>query len=286
MTEGDPRSAYPLGARRPDLVRTPSGLGLSDVTLEALRAGRLSSTDMRATPETLRLQADVARAAGRAQLAACIERAAELTGIPDDEILEIYTALRPGRSSPEELERWAERLEHEHAAPMVAAFVREARERLRVARAVRAPDAVTESRRAEARLARDVRRETLVGAEPELGLVAMASPNDPDPSLVVENGRVVEMDGRPAADFDVIDRFIAQHGLDLEIAAEAMRLSDAELARSLVDVDVPRQDLVRLSRGLTPARLARVAAVLEPVEMMFALRRAPRPRGGRPTRRT
>jgi propanediol dehydratase small subunit len=126
MTEGDPRSAYPLGARRPDLVRTPSGLGLSDVTLEALRAGRLSSTDMRATPETLRLQADVARAAGRAQLAACIERAAELTGIPDDEILEIYTALRPGRSSPEELERWAERLEREHAAPMVAAFVREA----------------------------------------------------------------------------------------------------------------------------------------------------------------
>ena len=132
---------------------------------------------------------------------------------------------------------------------------------------------MTESRRAEARLARDVRRETLVGAEPELGLVAMGSANDPDPSLVVENGRVVEMDGRPAADFDVIDRFIAQHGLDLEIAAEAMRLSDAELARSLVDVDVPRQDLVRLSRGLTPARLARVAAFLEPVEMMFALRR-------------
>ena len=132
---------------------------------------------------------------------------------------------------------------------------------------------MTESRRAEARLARDVRRETLVGAEPELGLVAMASANDPEPSLVVEDGRVVEMDGRPAADFDVIDRFIAEHGLDLDVAAEAMALSDAELARSLVDVDVPRQDLVRLSRGLTPARLARVAAILEPVEMMFALKR-------------
>jgi propanediol dehydratase small subunit len=128
MTEGDPRSAYPLGSRRPDLVRTPSGLGLSEVTLEALRAGRLSPADMRATPETLRLQADVARAGGRRQLAASIERAAELTRVPDDEILEIYTALRPGRSTPDELERWAERLEREHDAPAAAAFVREAKD--------------------------------------------------------------------------------------------------------------------------------------------------------------
>jgi propanediol dehydratase small subunit len=101
------------------------------VTLEALRAGRLSQTDLRATPETLRLQADVARASGRAQLAASIERAAELTRVPDDEILEIYTSLRPGRSTPEELERWAERLEAEHGAPAAAAFVREAKDAYR-----------------------------------------------------------------------------------------------------------------------------------------------------------
>ena len=54
----------------------------------------------------------------------------------------------------------------------------------------------------------------------------------------------------------------------------------------LVDVDVPRAELVRLSRGLTPARLARVVALLDPVEMMFALkklraRRAAREPGAR-----
>ena len=41
----------------------------------------------------------------------------------------------------------------------------------------------------------------------------------------------------------------------------------------LVDVDVPRAELVRLSRGLTPARLARVIAMLDPVELMFALKK-------------
>src|SRR5262245_2489433 len=128
MTEGDPRSAYPLGTRRPDLVRTPSGLALSEVTLEALRQARLSREDMRATPETLRRQAAVARAAGRHQLSASIERAAELTGVPDDEIFEIYTALRPGRSTREALERLAERLEDVHDAPLAAVLVREARD--------------------------------------------------------------------------------------------------------------------------------------------------------------
>jgi propanediol dehydratase small subunit len=127
MCDGDdPRSEYPLGTRRPDLVRTPSGLALSELTLEALRAGAIAAKDMRATPETLRRQGSIARAAGRTQLAESLERAAELAGVPDDLILEIYTALRPGRSTPEELESWARRLESELEAPRVAAFVREA----------------------------------------------------------------------------------------------------------------------------------------------------------------
>jgi propanediol dehydratase small subunit len=128
MVDGDPRSEYPLGTRRPDLVRTPSGLALSELTLDALRAGAISPDDVRATPETLRRQGAIARAAGRAQLAENLERAAELAGVSDDAILEIYTALRPGRSKPEELETWARRLESELGAPRVAAFVREAHE--------------------------------------------------------------------------------------------------------------------------------------------------------------
>src|SRR5262249_31134448 len=56
-------------------------------------------------------------------------------------------------------------------------------------------------------------------------------------------------------------------------AAEAQALPDEEIARRLVDVDAARDDLVRLSRGMTPARLARIAARLDPVEMMFALKK-------------
>ena len=127
----DPVTDYPLGSRRPDLVTTPSGLPLDDVTLAGARAGSLAPDDTRATAGTLALQAEVARAAGRVQLAEGIERAAELTRVPDDELLAIYTALRPGRSSAVDLEAWAERLE-ELGAGHNAAFVREAAEAYRV----------------------------------------------------------------------------------------------------------------------------------------------------------
>ena len=121
----DPVTDYPLGSRRPDLVRTPSGLGVDAVTLEAARDGTLEASDVRATAETLGMQAEVARAAGRTQLADALDRAAELTRLPDDDLLAIYTALRPGRSSPDELEAWASRLEG-LGAPRNATFVREA----------------------------------------------------------------------------------------------------------------------------------------------------------------
>ena len=121
----DPTSDYPLGTRRPDLVSTPGGIPLGDVTLDALRAGELAADEMRATPETLRMQAEVALAAGRTQLAESFERAAELAAVPDDLLLEIYTALRPRRATAPELEEWASRLDV-HEAPKTAAFVREA----------------------------------------------------------------------------------------------------------------------------------------------------------------
>jgi len=123
--EFDPTRDYPLGARRPELVTTPGGTPLAEVTLAAAREGRLRGDDLRATPETLRRQADVARASGRRQLAENLERAAELAAIPDRELLEIYTALRPGRSTGDELEAWAERLDALDAR-RTAAFVREA----------------------------------------------------------------------------------------------------------------------------------------------------------------
>ena len=118
----DPSRDYPLGTTRPELVRTPGGIPLDELSLHG---ERVEAAELRATPETLRLQADVARAAGRSQLADNLVRASELASLPDETILEIYTALRPGRSTADELEVWAAQLERSEATAS-AAFVREA----------------------------------------------------------------------------------------------------------------------------------------------------------------
>jgi propanediol dehydratase small subunit len=121
----DPSRDYPVGTRRPDLVFTPGGAPLGDVTLDAVRAGTIGAEEIRATPATLRMQAQVALAAGRTQLAESFERAAELAAIPDELLLEVYTALRPRRATAAELEEWAARLEG-YEATKTAGFVREA----------------------------------------------------------------------------------------------------------------------------------------------------------------
>jgi propanediol dehydratase large subunit len=107
--------------------------------------------------------------------------------------------------------------------------------------------------------------------DPRLGLIAMASPSDPEPTLVITAGRVTELDGTAEADFDSIDAFIARHGLDLEVAEEAMATSDVELARLLVDPGTPRAEVIRLASGVTPAKLARVMALLAPAELTMAM---------------
>ena len=66
---------------------------------------------------------------------------------------------------------------------------------------------------------------------------------------MVDGGAVVELDGRAEAEWDVLDHFVARYGIDSRSAREAAALDDAEIARRLVDVDVPRAELVRLSRG-------------------------------------
>lgn len=105
----------------------------------------------------------------------------------------------------------------------------------------------------------------------DLGLVALHSPHDPAPSLVVRDGVVVEMDGRAAADFDALDSLIADHGIDLDVAGEAMALADVALARMFVDPAVPRDEVVRLVAGTTPAKLAQVVALLRPPELTMAM---------------
>ncbi len=118
----DPSLDYPLGTNARDLVRTPGGIALDDLELHG---ENVTARELRARPETFRLQAQVARAAGQTQLADNLLRGAELAPLPDETVLAIYTALRPGRSTAAELEEWAVRLE-EWQAPATAAFVREA----------------------------------------------------------------------------------------------------------------------------------------------------------------
>jgi propanediol dehydratase large subunit len=120
---------------------------------------------------------------------------------------------------------------------------------------------------------RPISRDALVPEDPALGLVAFSSPFDPEPSLRIEDGRIVELDGRAEADFDILDEFIARHGIDLAVAEEAMALNTVELARMIVDPAVPRAEITRLIAGMTPAKVAATLALLTPVEILQAMQK-------------
>ncbi len=122
----DPLRDYPIAEHHPDWLSTPSGLPLVDVTIEAVLDGRVTSDDLRITPEALLLQAEVADASGRPHLARNFRRAAELTQLPDHVVLSIYTALRPYRSSFAELVAIANNLRNQYGALENAALVQEA----------------------------------------------------------------------------------------------------------------------------------------------------------------
>jgi propanediol dehydratase small subunit len=119
---------YPLMQHAADDLKALSGRPLSEITLDAVSAGTLSSDDMRIQAETLRLQAQVAEQAGYMQLAANLRRAAELTAVPNEEVLKIYDLLRPGRAAYTQLTQLADYLEQTYQAAETAKFVREAAE--------------------------------------------------------------------------------------------------------------------------------------------------------------
>jgi propanediol dehydratase large subunit len=120
---------------------------------------------------------------------------------------------------------------------------------------------------------RPISRDNLVPEDPVLGLVAFSSPFDPEPSLRIDEGRVVELDGKPEDEFDLIDEFVARHGLDLTVAEEAMALDTVEFARMVVDPALPRAEVTRLTAGMTPAKIAATLALLTPVEILQAMQK-------------
>jgi propanediol dehydratase small subunit len=120
------RPNYPLRENAADQLRAASGRQLAEITEEAARAGELSMADFQVSADTLRAQAEVARQSGYARLAENLTRAAELTSVPNVEVLRMYNFLRPGRATHTELLALASTLESQYHAPECARLVREA----------------------------------------------------------------------------------------------------------------------------------------------------------------
>jgi propanediol dehydratase large subunit len=121
---------------------------------------------------------------------------------------------------------------------------------------------------------RAVNRDSYIEEWADAGLIMIGSPNDPPPGIrVAPPGRIVEMDGRTEDAFDLIDRFIAGYAIDPEIAEEAMAIDSLAYARMLVDIHVPRERIVRLLQGVTPAKLVDIVRHMNVVEMMMALQK-------------
>lgn len=118
---------YPLSEKRPELIFTPQGKRLSEISMENVLKGNVGTEDCRISPQTLEYQAQIADSARNRQVAENFRRAAELTSFSDEKVLEIYNALRPFRSTKEELYAIADELE-KCGAVLNAEYVREAAE--------------------------------------------------------------------------------------------------------------------------------------------------------------
>jgi propanediol dehydratase small subunit len=116
---------YPLYREARPRITLASGRPIEELSVQSLQAGRLGAGDLGIHEETLRQQARIAEEAGFSPLARNLERAAELTRLPDAKILEIYEALRRGERRAA-LETLAREIEQAYDAKLTAAFVREA----------------------------------------------------------------------------------------------------------------------------------------------------------------
>ena len=100
---------------------------LKDLTVEDIVTGDVTIENLRIAPGALRQQADIARSVYRDKLAENFDRGAEMVGLPQSVIMNIYELLRPGRAKNKEmLLREAESLRNEFNADGLAEFIEEA----------------------------------------------------------------------------------------------------------------------------------------------------------------
>jgi propanediol dehydratase small subunit len=106
-------------------IRSRSGRGLSELTIDALRERALAIDDFSIGREQLEAQARAAEADGHPQLADNLRRAAEMTALSNERVMRIYEMLRPGRAAYHELAELARELAGRDM-PRLAAFIAEA----------------------------------------------------------------------------------------------------------------------------------------------------------------
>lgn len=109
------------------------------------------------------------------------------------------------------------------------------------------------------------------------GLVALNGKNDPTPSITIENGVVTEMDGKKKADFDLIDKYIAEYGINLDNAEKTLKTDSVKIANMMCDPNVSRAEIIEYTTAMTPAKDAEVISQLNFAEMIMATQKM-RPR--------
>ncbi len=134
-------------------------------------------------------------------------------------------------------------------------------------------DMAKRSKRFEVLDQRPVNKDGYINEWPEMGFVAMHSPYDPKPSIRIENGKIVELDGKQASEYDFLDQFIADYAINKEQAPVSMAMSNVEIARKIVDIDTPRKEVLKIISGITPAKMVEVINELNVVELMMGMQK-------------
>ena len=119
---------YPLGELEKEQIRSKTGKKLTEITLDEVMKGHISSDDIKISKEMLKAQGQVAKETGNDPMEKNFERAAELVDVPDDVILKMYDKLRPTRSTKLELVQMAQELIEKYNAKNCARLVMEAAE--------------------------------------------------------------------------------------------------------------------------------------------------------------
>jgi len=129
------------------------------------------------------------------------------------------------------------------------------------------------SKRFEALRNRPINKDGFVLEWEEVGFIAMNSSQDPKPSIKIEDGKIVELDGKKREEFDSIDTFIANYGINIEKTKEVMAMDSKKIANMLCDPNVSRKKLVQLTTAMTPAKAVQVLGYMNVVEMMMAMQK-------------